>query len=50
MKSMMSLVAALSVFSLLAAASIAGESMPGAKTESNAGFEKMKPLVMERMK
>ena len=45
MKSMMSLVAALSVFSLLTAASIAGESMPGAKTEPTAGFEKMKPLV-----
>jgi len=45
MKSMMSLVATLSVFSLLTAASIAGESMPGAKTEPTAGFEKMKPLV-----
>ena len=45
MKSMMSLVAALSVFSLLTAASIAGESMPGAKTGPNAGFEKLKPLV-----
>ena len=45
MKSMMSLLAALSVFSLLTAASIAGESMPGAKTEPNAGFEKLKPLV-----
>ena len=45
MKSIVSLVAALSVFSLLTAASIAGESMPGAKTEPNAGFEKLKPLV-----
>ena len=45
MKSMMSLVAALSVFSLLTAASVAGESMPGAKTGPNAGFEKLKPLV-----
>jgi len=45
MKAMMSLVAALSVFSLLTAASIAGESMHGAKTAPNAGFEMMKPLV-----
>ena len=45
MKSMMSLVAALSFISLFTAASIAGESMPGAKPEPNAGFEKMKPLV-----
>jgi hypothetical protein len=45
MKSMMSLVAALSFISLFTAASIAGESMPGAKPEPNAGFEKLKPLV-----
>ena len=45
MKSLKTLVAIFSVLSLLTATGISGESMRSAKTEPNAGFEKMKPLV-----
>ena len=45
MKSLKTLVAIFSVLSLLTGTGISGESMRSAKTEPNAGFEKMKPLV-----
>jgi hypothetical protein len=45
MKSLKTLAAIFSVLSLLTGTGISGESMRSAKTEPNAGFEKMKPLV-----
>jgi len=45
MKSLITFAAALATFSLLTGVGFAGESMPGVKTQPNAGFEKLKPLV-----
>ena len=45
MKSLIAFVAALAAFSFLTSVGFAGESMPGVKTQPNAGFEKLKPLV-----
>ena len=45
MKSVKTFAAALAAISLLTGVGFAGESMPGVKTQPNAGFEKLKPLV-----
>ena len=45
MKSFKTFVAALATFSLLTGVGFAVEPMAGVKTQPNAGFEKLKPLV-----